>query len=70
MKKKNVRFVLNLFLRIKKEKLMDVLIFFVFHVLIIGVPNVVINAHFVEPNLLKYFIKMEMEIVRPKILIF
>jgi hypothetical protein len=70
VKKKNVQFVLNIFLRMKKEKLMDVLIFFVFHVLIIGVLNVVINAHFAEPNLLKFFIEMKVEIVALKILTF
>ena len=49
---------------------MVVLMFFVFHVLIIGVPIAKINVHFAEPNLLKFFKKMNMEIIGPKILIF
>ena len=70
VKKKSVQFALSLSPRMKKEELMGVLIFFVFHALIIGVQNVEINVHFAEPNLLRFFIKMQMEIVVPKILIF
>jgi hypothetical protein len=70
VKKRSVQFALNLSRRMKKEELTDVPIFFVFHALIIGVQNVVINVHFAEPNLLRFFIKMQMEIVVPKILIF
>ena len=70
VKKKSVQFALNLSRRMKKEELMDVPIFFVFHALIIGVQNVVINVHFAEPNLLRFFIKMQMAIVVPNILIF
>ena len=70
VKKKSVQFALNLSRRMKKEELMDVPIFFVFHALIIGVQNVEINVHFAEPNLLRFFIKMQMAIVLPKILIF
>lgn len=67
---KNVQFVSNILLRIKKGKLMAVLMFFVFNALIIGVPNVEINVHFVEPYLLQLFIKMKMEIFVLKTLIF
>ena len=70
VKMKSVQFALSLSLRMKKEELMDVLMFFVFHAFIIGVKNVVINVHFAEPNLLRFFIKMQMEIVVPKNLIF
>lgn len=70
MREKNVQFVSNILLRIKKEKLMAVLMFFVFHVLIIGVLNVEIIVRFAEPNLLQFFIKMKMEIFVLKILIF
>ena len=67
---KSVQFALSLSLRMKKEQFMDVLMFFVFHAFIIGVKNVVINVHFAKPNLLRFFIKMQMEIVVPKNLIF
>lgn len=70
MIEKNVQFVSNILLRIKKEKLMAVLMFFVFHVLIIGVPNIKIIVQFAEPNLLQFLIKMKMEIFALKILIF
>jgi hypothetical protein len=70
VKKKSVQFALSLSPRMKKDELMGVLIFFVFHALIIGVQNVVINVHFAEPNLLRFFIKMQMEIVVQKNLIF
>ena len=70
LKKKNVQFVLSIFLRMKKEKLMDVPMFFDFPVLIIGVQNVVINVHFAEQNLLKFILKIKMGIVVQKMLIF